>query len=516
MSRDLFSEYPELYEEFKQFCDFSDIESLPDINIIIQQNKKENQHLSHQDSNHHHHHHHQVNLQHGLEEEYLSPISPPPTNTKYEINFMNCKRHGPSYRSLPDEYHQPKCSGRTELCNEVLNDQLISVPTGSEDGFKTSIKNQFEENLFACEDERYELDMVIEINTSTIQALLPIIKELKEIKNLKNYKIEDGLNILHLRSIERIYGHKGHLMIQALSENPVVTIPILLSRLQQKDKEWRTVRSNWNFIWQEIYEKNYYRSLDHQSVQFKQKEKKLLNPRELLAEIKNHFHNNNEKSFSSSSTLQHLSIPSILPNSPSSSSSSSSLSILQFEMKEKNIFPIIEDLIEFQGSRMYSTTGDNPEKLKTFINFIRKFFLLSNTKTTTTENETQQQQQQQGVFFGNNSFYVFFRFFQMLYDRLLDALQMTKKSFENRENNDHSNLQTKNIMSRKFLLKSKKSFQSIDEKFSFYLNKMLKPLIDGDLDFNKYEDLCRELFGISSFVLFTMDRLLQVLVKQVR
>merc|ERR1712232_1390046 len=100
---------------------------------------------------------------------------------------------------------------------------------------------------------------------------------------------------------------------------------------------------------------------------------------------------------------------------------------------------------------MYSTTGDNPEKLKTFINFIRKFFLLSNTKTTTENTETQQQQQQQGVFFGNNSFYVFFRFFQMLYDRLLDALQMTKKSFENRENNDHhSNLQTKNIMSRKF------------------------------------------------------------------
>jgi paired amphipathic helix protein Sin3a len=57
----------------------------------------------------------------------------------------------------------------------VLNDIWVSVPTGSEDfTFKNQRKNQYEEVLFKCEDERYELDLVIELNTSAIRALEPI------------------------------------------------------------------------------------------------------------------------------------------------------------------------------------------------------------------------------------------------------------------------------------------------------------------------------------------------------
>lgn len=42
------------------------------------------------------------------------------------------------------QYVPPVCSGRTELCNSVLNDTWVSVPTGSEDGtFKSSRKNPY-------------------------------------------------------------------------------------------------------------------------------------------------------------------------------------------------------------------------------------------------------------------------------------------------------------------------------------------------------------------------------------
>ena len=35
-------------------------------------------------------------------------------------------------------------------------------------------KNQYEEALFRCEDDRFELDMVIENGTSAIRALRPL------------------------------------------------------------------------------------------------------------------------------------------------------------------------------------------------------------------------------------------------------------------------------------------------------------------------------------------------------
>lgn len=56
-----------------------------------------------------------------------------------EIDYTACKRLGASYCALPKSYIQPKCTGRTQLCKEVLNDTWVSFPTWSEDStFVTS------------------------------------------------------------------------------------------------------------------------------------------------------------------------------------------------------------------------------------------------------------------------------------------------------------------------------------------------------------------------------------------
>jgi paired amphipathic helix protein Sin3a len=49
-----------------------------------------------------------------------------------------------------------KCTGRDDLCKEVLNDQYVSHPTwASEDGgFIASKKNIYEESLHRVEEER--------------------------------------------------------------------------------------------------------------------------------------------------------------------------------------------------------------------------------------------------------------------------------------------------------------------------------------------------------------------------
>ena len=44
------------------------------------------------------------------------------------------------------------------LVNEVLNDTWVSFPSWSEDStFVTSRKTQYEENIYRCEDERFEV-----------------------------------------------------------------------------------------------------------------------------------------------------------------------------------------------------------------------------------------------------------------------------------------------------------------------------------------------------------------------
>jgi len=50
----------------------------------------------------------------------------------------------------------PPASNLTEIGAAVLNDLWVSVTSGSEDySFKHMRKNQYEESLFRCEDDRY-------------------------------------------------------------------------------------------------------------------------------------------------------------------------------------------------------------------------------------------------------------------------------------------------------------------------------------------------------------------------
>ena len=60
----------------------------------------------------------------------------------------------------------------------------MSVPTGSEDfGAKNQRLNQYEEALFKCEDDRYEMDMVMDANRSAIKALEPIAIAIKALED---------------------------------------------------------------------------------------------------------------------------------------------------------------------------------------------------------------------------------------------------------------------------------------------------------------------------------------------
>ncbi|XP_077187617.1 paired amphipathic helix protein Sin3b isoform X2 [Paroedura picta] len=219
-----------------------------------------------------------------------------------EIDYASCKRIGSSYRALPKTYQQPKCSGRTAICKEVLNDTWVSFPSWSEDStFVSSKKTPYEEQLHRCEDERFELDVVLETNLATIRVLESVQKKLSRMSpdDQEKFRLDDCLGgtseVIQRRAIYRIYGDKAPEIIESLKKNPLTAVPVVLKRLKAKEDEWREAQQGFNKIWREQYEKAYLKSLDHQAVNFKQNDTKALRSKSLLNEIESVYDEHQEQ-----------------------------------------------------------------------------------------------------------------------------------------------------------------------------------------------------------------------------
>ncbi|KAJ4884289.1 Paired amphipathic helix protein Sin3-like 4 [Raphanus sativus] len=206
-----------------------------------------------------------------------------------ELDLSNCEQCTPSYRLLPKNYPIPIASQKGEIGSQVLNDHWVSVTSGSEDySFTHMRKNQYEESLFRCEDDRFELDMLLEsVNSATnrVEELLAKLNS-NELKTDTPICIEDHLTALNIRCIERLYGDHGLDVIDLLKKNAYLALPVILTRLKQKQEEWARCRSEFSKVWADVYTKNYHRSLDHRSFYFKQQDSKNLSTKALLAEIK--------------------------------------------------------------------------------------------------------------------------------------------------------------------------------------------------------------------------------------
>jgi len=208
-----------------------------------------------------------------------------------EIVASETERITPSYVPMPPGYPKLHSAGRTPVGEEVLNDQYVNVITGSEDySFKLMRKNQYEEALFRCEDDRYEFEICCEHNLSALRVLRPLQERLAVMSpdDKANFRLDDvpGLNAVHFGHIQRLYADQGQVMVELLKKNPAVAVPVVLLRLEQKDAEWRKVKEEMTKIWKKIYEQNYPRSLDHRSFYFKQQEKKNLMAKAMVSEIK--------------------------------------------------------------------------------------------------------------------------------------------------------------------------------------------------------------------------------------
>jgi hypothetical protein len=162
------------------------------------------------------------------------------------------------------------------------------------------MKNQYEEELFKCEEDRFEIDMIIDSNYCTIRILEPIAEEISNLRTLEESDTGQGssgprfqlqlekrnLSCIHLNSISRLYGEHGAEILELLHKNPVGTIPIVLKRLKQKDTEWRKARQDLNVKWKETVERSYEKSFDHRSFYFKKQDRRFGDQKQLFNDIR--------------------------------------------------------------------------------------------------------------------------------------------------------------------------------------------------------------------------------------
>jgi paired amphipathic helix protein Sin3a len=70
-------------------------------------------------------------------------------------------------------------------------------------------KNQYEEALFRCEDDRFELDMAIECSQSAVKALTQVVKDVADMdaEARERFRLDKSKILsIHFRMVHKIYG----------------------------------------------------------------------------------------------------------------------------------------------------------------------------------------------------------------------------------------------------------------------------------------------------------------------
>uniref|UniRef100_A0A668A5L2 Paired amphipathic helix protein Sin3a n=1 Tax=Myripristis murdjan TaxID=586833 RepID=A0A668A5L2_9TELE len=472
-----------------------------------------------------------------------------------EIDYASCKRLGSSYRALPKSYQQPKCTGRTPLCKEVLNDTWVSFPSWSEDStFVSSKKTQYEEHIYRCEDERFELDVVLETNLATIRALETVQRRLSRMsaEEQLRFRLDNTMGgcseVIHRKAIQRIYGDKAQDIIDGLKRNPAVSVPIVLKRLKMKEEEWREAQRGFNKIWREQNEKYYLKSLDHQGINFKQNDTKVFRSKTLLNEIEMLYDERQERASEDNATPP--------PSGPH----------MTLSYDDSQILEDAAALIIHHVKRQVGIQKEDKYKIKQIIHhFIPDMLFARRGELSDVEEEDEEEEEddlemdQDGtkkhnglpgssssskskllfsntgaqklrgvddaynLFFVNNYWYIFLRLHQILCSRLLRIYGQAERQIEEdarerewerevlglkREKNENPAIQLR-------MKEPSKLDVDVEDYYSAFL-EMVRNLLDGNMEPAQYEDSLREMFTIHAYIAFTMDKLIQSIVRQLQ
>ncbi|GFY56680.1 paired amphipathic helix protein Sin3a, partial [Trichonephila inaurata madagascariensis] len=308
--------------------------------------------------------------------------------------------------------------------------------------------------------------------------------------------------------------------------------------LKVKEDEWKEHQKKFNVIWRKQIDENYLKSLDHQGSKFKQNDFKSFLPNSLLNEMEMIYAENKENQTNSKAhfilefkevevfldainlMLQHLKklpgvscddrhkielvVRSFIPDIfgvPQATKIDNALEIDE-EIKGE---PIDVDNDSGERSGQHSSVGSNKDEGEVSSevdsnedylsdeSFIQKMDVFDKMDPLPVTNLPYT------LFFVSKTWFVFFRQFHILFERLSRLLNESNCKEELLKQNGDICIQEET---------PKSSYKELIDG--------LNQLISGVIDYSQFEEKARSLFGIHAYVSFTMDKLILSIVRQLQ
>ncbi|CAG8480953.1 5719_t:CDS:10 [Ambispora gerdemannii] len=446
------------------------------------------------------------------------------------LDLDNCKPCGPSYRMLPKEYdfQNMLSTNMDEVAREVLNDKWVSYPKcESEEQHIAQRRNVYAEAMNQCEEERYEFDLFMESLSLTIKTLEPIKRKISTMTPQEKFmfKLQPGLggkSFVYQRVIKKLYdGERCNEVLDALYQNPAMAVPVILRRLKQKHEEWRKAQINWNKIWREINHKNYYKSLDFQGNTFKYEDKKkTLNTKTMLNEIEQLYQQSKiNDTFQKCQYKYTFNDPEVLRDA---------VTLLRIYLYESERYDVgqckaycdfVKSLISnlfglpsefFVGHRVsneyWTRIGDGASLPE--IDSDRIWTQISDSSRDQMILADSRIGDRPKCFFGNNYFYYFMRLFQVLYSRL-ETLKNLPRPIRN-DIPDH--------IPHAVIMGLRKCDSKLSENpYEELLDLIIKYLKSSkETTTIQFEECVYRIFPTKGYVMFTIKKLLQSIVKEIQ
>ncbi|EEC13644.1 sin3b, putative, partial [Ixodes scapularis] len=468
-------------------------------------------------------------------------VEPIPNKVRRSFSFLadysSCKRYGASYRALPKNIVQPKCSGRTQLCKEVLNDTWVSFPSWSEDStFVSSRKTQYEEYIYRCEDERFEVGLptcfVLFLHPSFLRGFVFRIVR-PPFFSFLHLDISES-RLLALFSCFKRIALLNHIFYGIFLPHCMIEFGSIGAGAALVAVSWRFRTSFWHFedafaIWARVLTK-VSGILNHSSLDPVTHSKTAIG---LFIRRPTQRREQMEEGTGEVPVGPHMTLPYL----------------------DRSILDDAANLIIHHVKRQTGINKEDKQKIKQLLRqFIPDLFCLprgelggpdegcegndksrprssSEERNSVSEMSRDQPSLMQNLysddsyalFFVNDHWYLFFRLHHLLCERLTkiyrQSTNLAADEAKDRKDRKESTAGLRRSRSRTlaiFLTRCACSAEIEVEDYYLVFLDMVKSLLDGNMDSTQYEDTLREMFGIHAYTVFTLDKVVQNAVRQLQ
>ncbi|OUC43853.1 paired amphipathic helix repeat-containing domain protein [Trichinella nativa] len=422
------------------------------------------------------------------------------------------------YFFLPEAY----MIQRKGINEEVLNYQCFSNSPHSGQNIATPAQA----DVFEQEKELYILDYIIGINCSTLNTLSNVWDSIIKLKRseAKAVQLDDrfGGNSVSIpaRAFRRMYGKLADDLIEGLTMTPYYCIPSVLKDFKDKTEEWVAARAALHLEWRDESQRLYWKALDRLEKNIKSDEAgpyiTLLYPNEkclffhpgrlvmrriMQMQSKKHIvpalfgmqADSGLESKSDPKTPPHMRTPTKQPLNIDSGTPKSGGSIkcrikLSGKSGEPEVIEILnESPVEIEEYETEKDCFDNPHLWK-----------------------STPQPDGLNKMIVPEAWYFFFRLHYLFSNRLEKLFQYACDFANNYENKDMYHFYTTTKLSNVFI---KKNLSDPRQLFDLGL-RVIIDFVDGKLKQEVYEEQMRGIFTTHAYVMFSLERLIRLIIKQ--